>query len=252
MERDLEQIKKRFSELAERAYGSNMFTFTPFLGLQEQSVFHGMLRSLQPVGVTLFGGVEGCERKMVRFGDAEALGYEEPFPILAVRIAPRSAKFAEDLTHRDFLGALMSLGIERDTLGDIILREKEAYVFAAAHIAPFLEENLQEVRRTSVRAEIAASVPEGELFRLQGKTVQVTSVRADAVAAHVWNLSRGESQNCFRAGRAFINGALTESPAASLKEGDILSIRGLGRLVYRGEGGMTKKGKHNVHVDVYV
>lgn len=252
MEQDLEQIRKRFAELAERAYSANMFTFTPFLGLQEQSVFHTMVRSLPPVGITLCGGVEGCERKMVRFGDVEALGYEEPFPILAVKVSPRSAKFAEDLTHRDFLGALMHLGIERDTLGDIIIREKEAYVFAAAHIAPFLEENLQEVRRTPVRAEIAASVPEGDLFRLQGKTVQVTSVRADAVAAHVWNLSRGESQNFFRAGKVFINGALTESPAAALKEGDILSVRGLGRLIYRGVGGMTKKGKHNVRVDVYV
>ncbi|MBE5785319.1 MAG: hypothetical protein E7330_05910 [Clostridiales bacterium] len=82
--------------------------------------------------------------------------------------------------------------------------------------------------------------------------MQVTSVRADAVAAHVWNLSRGESQNCFRAGKAFINGVLTESPAAPLREGDILSIRGLGRFVYRGVEGLTKKGKSNVRVDIYV
>lgn len=248
----MEQIKKRFSELAERAYSGNIFTFTSFLGLQEQNAFFSTVRSLPPVGYTLFGGVEGCERKMVRFGNAEAFGYDVPFPILAVRVAPRSAKFAEDLTHRDFLGALMHLGIERDTLGDIILREGEAYVFAAEHIAPFLTENLKEVRRTPVHCASAESVPEGELFRLSGKTVQVTSVRADAVAAHVWNLSRGDSQNCFRAGKAFINGVLTESPSAPLKEGDIVSIRGLGRFIYRGVGTLSKKGKSNVRVDVYV
>lgn len=248
----MEQIKKRFAELAERAYSGNIFTFTPFLGLMEQDAFFGTVRALPPVGYTLFGGVEGCERKMVRFGSGEAFGYEVPFPILALRIAPRSAKFAEELTHRDFLGALMHLGIERDMLGDIILRDGEAYLFAAEHIAPFITENLQEVRRTPVRCACAESIPEGELFRLSGKTVQVTSVRADAVAAHVWNLSRGESQNCFRAGKAFINGVLTENPAAPLKEGDIVSIRGLGRFVYRGVGTLTKKGKSNVRVDVYV
>ena len=69
-----EQMQKRFLELAERAYQNCTYTFTPFLGLQEQSVFHGMERMLSHVPWEVFGGVEGCERKMVRFGSEEFCG----------------------------------------------------------------------------------------------------------------------------------------------------------------------------------
>ena len=74
-------------------------------------------------------GTEGCERQMLRFGSEETLGYEEAFPISCVVIRPSAPKFAEELTHRDFLGALMNLGIERDVLGDIIVRDAVGYVF---------------------------------------------------------------------------------------------------------------------------
>ena len=89
-----EQMQKRFLELAERAYQNCTYTFTPFLGVQEQSVFHGMERMLSHVPWEAFGGVEGCERKMVRFGSEELCGYEQPFPIACVAVRPCSAKFA--------------------------------------------------------------------------------------------------------------------------------------------------------------
>ena len=85
-----------------------------------------------------------------------------------------------------------------------------------------------------MRCAIAEAPPEGALFRLEPKTVQVASVRADALCAHVWNLSRGESLALFRAGRVFLNGRLCESGAAAPREGDLLSVRGYGRFVYRG------------------
>lgn len=252
MDEKPEQVQKRFLELAERAYQNGTYTFTPFLGLQEQSVFHGMARALAHVPWEASGGMEGCERKLVRFGSEALCGYVQPFPIACVAIRPGNAKFAEQLTHRDFLGALMGLGVERDTLGDIVVREKEAYVFCLARIAPFLVENLSEVRRTRVRCSIAEALPEGALFRVEEKTVQVASVRADALCAHVWNLSRGDSLALFQAGRVFLNGRLCENGAAALREGDVLSVRGHGRFIFRGVRGMTKKGRCNALVEVYV
>ena len=102
-----------------------------------------------------------------------------------------------------------------------------------------------------MRCVIAEAPPEGALFRLEPKTVQVASVRADTLCAHVWNLSRGESLALFRAGRVFLNGRLCESGAATPREGDLLSVRGYGRFVYRGVLGITKKGKYNALTEVY-
>ena len=251
MEERPEQLQKRFLELAERAYQNGTYVFTPFLGIQEQSVFYKMEKMLPPVPWEAFGGMNGCERRMVRFGSAELCGYEQPFPIVCVAVRPCSAKFAEPLSHRDFLGALMGLGVERDMLGDIVVCEGETFVFAAEHIVPFLVEQLCEVRRTRVRCSVTEAPPEGALFRLEPKTVQVASVRADALCAHVWNLSRGESLALFRAGRVFLNGRLCESGAAAPREGDLLSVRGYGRFVYRGVLGITKKGKYNALTEVY-
>lgn len=75
------------------------------------------------------GGVDGCERQILRFGDEESLGYDAGFPICCIEIKPLIEKFADALTHRDYLGALMHLGIERSTLGDIMIRDKTAYLF---------------------------------------------------------------------------------------------------------------------------
>ena len=252
MDEKLEGMQKRFLELGERACRSGVYTFTPFLGLQEQNIFYGLARQLSHVPWEAFGGAEGCERKVVRFGSEEMCGFEQPFPIACVAVRPRSAKFAETLTHRDFLGALMNLGVERDTLGDIAVREEGAYVFCTEHIAPFVVENLMQVRKTPVRAELAQALPEGALYRLQPKTVQVASNRADALCAHIWNISRGDSLALFRAGRVFINGRLCENASAALREGDILSARGYGRFVFRGVVGLTKKGRSNALVELYV
>lgn len=109
--------------------------------------------------------------------------------------------------------------------------------------------------RCAARACAAPTVealPEGALFQVEEKTVQVASVRADALCAHVWNLSRGDSLALFQAGRVFLNGRLCENSAAALHEGDVLSVRGRGRFIFRGVRGMTKKGRCNALVEVYV
>lgn len=249
---ETEQMQKRFLELGERAYQNGMYTFTPFLGLQEQSAFYSMERKLSHIPWIAFGGMEGCERKMVRFGSEELCGYFQPFPIACIAVRPVCAKFSEALSHRDFLGALIGLGIERDALGDIVVREKEAYVFCMERLAPFLMENLTSVRRTPVRCELAQKLPEGTFFQTKEKIVQLASIRADALCAHVWNLSRSDSLALFQAGRVFRNGQLCESGATTPHEGDILSARGYGRFIFKGVCGTTKKGRYNAVVEKYV
>ncbi len=119
-EKEIQQLKNRIRELADKSYNQNQYTFTGFLGLAEQDALWQVEREVKFAGITLYGGREEAERKLLRFGSEAELGYEQHFPICCIRIRPLSAKFADKLSHRDYLGALMNLGIERSTIGDIL------------------------------------------------------------------------------------------------------------------------------------
>lgn len=162
-DKELQLLEKRFAELADRAWQQNLFVFTGFLSLAEQEV---LWRSAAKAGVhiELYGGMDSAERCMGRFGDPEEFGYEEPFPICAVKIEPLAEKFAENFSHRDFMGAILNLGIDRSTIGDICVEGKCAYVFCTSAMSVFLQETLEQVRHTKVRC-----VPVKELEALPEK-----------------------------------------------------------------------------------
>ena len=88
MEKEDILLQKRFTELANRSYTQNMFTFTDFLSLPELDLFYQKEPQLKFAGVTVFGGSPEADRKVVRFGNVEELGYEEPFPIVCIAIEP--------------------------------------------------------------------------------------------------------------------------------------------------------------------
>ena len=141
MNNDTELLKKRFAELCRRADGRGCLLYSGFLSLNEQSALASIARTL-PAPYSLYGGAEGCERRMARFGYAEG-DDTEGYPIDIIEIAPKSEKFASDLTHRDFLGALMHTGVEREKIGDIIVRGKHAYAFVEAPLAPYFADTLE-------------------------------------------------------------------------------------------------------------
>ena len=249
---EIELTKKRFAELADRSYTKGQFTFTQFLGMADLSLFYEEKRSLDYAKPTVFGGHDGAERAMVRFGDPEALGYEEVFPIDILAVVPLVDKFADDLTHRDFLGALMSLGIERNLLGDIIVTGKKAYLFCLSRISDFIIENLISVKHTSVSVRRAEpddirEIPKG--FEKE-KLIQVASERIDAVIAKVHNLSRSAAMEFFAQKKVFVNGRLTENTSLSLKQDDIVTVRGFGRFKLAEIVGTSRKGKLNILIRV--
>lgn len=254
MTNEEELLYKRFIELARKSDDAGYFTFTDFLGLAEQSVFAEAKMKFASARYTLFGGADGTERVMVRFGDAESLGYEEDFPISIIKIEPKAQKFADRLTHRDFLGAILNLGIERKLLGDIIITDNVGYLFAKQDIAPFIASELSVIKHTSVtcREISAAELPSATLFKTERVKIQLSGERLDAVISKVFSLSREESLGLFRKGLVFVGGRLTENNSYTPKPDDVVSVRGHGRFIYRGIAGLSKKGKLNAEVDLYV
>ena len=252
MTQDTELLKKRFIELARKADNSGYFTFTDFLGLAEQSAFSEIKKELRGIKYEVFGGAEGAERVIVRFGSEDDLGYSMPYPISIIKVEPASQKFAEKLTHRDFLGAILNLGIERDTLGDIVIIDNVGYIFALDDIANYIADSLIRIRRTDVNATIVADLPEGELYRTERKTIQISSERLDAVVAKVFSLSRDDAQSLFKKRLVYANGKEIDSSSYTPKENEKISVRGHGRFIYIGTQSLSKKGKLNVAIDLYI
>lgn len=250
-EKEIQQLKNRFHDLADRAFQQGFFTFTGFLGLSEQDVFWREEAALRYAGCSLYGGCDTADRVVARFGNAEELGYEVPFPIVCIHIEPLLPKFADALSHRDFLGALMNLGIERSTLGDIKVGDRQAYLFCLDSIAGFICENLVQIKRTNVRCTVTEAFEELLQEEPEREEVQVQSLRVDAVVAKVCSLSRERSLDLFRAGKIYVDGRLCESNSRLLKNGETVSVRGFGKFRVEGEPRQTRKGKLSVGVAVY-
>lgn len=250
--KEIQQLKNRFHDLADKAFGQGCYTFTGFLGLAEQEVFWQEENSLRYAGFSLNGGFENADRVVVRFGNPEELGYEIPFPIVCIQVSPLARKFADYLSHRDFLGALMNLGIERSTVGDIKVKENQAYLFCLDSIAEFICANLEQVKHIHVKCSLAQTleqIPEEEPVR---KGIHVPSLRADALLARVYDLSREKSQALFRTGKVYISGRLCENPSRQVKCGETVNARGFGKFVLAGEPRETKKGRLALDIDLYL
>ena len=249
---DLELLKKRFLELANKSFNSGIFTFTDFLGLAEQAAFSEIKKELRGIPFSTFGGAEGAERVMIRFGSAEDFGYELPFPISIIKAEPLSQKYADKLTHRDFLGAILGLGIERDVIGDIIIIDNVGYIFAKEDIASYIAEGLTKVKRTDMKVCVTDTLPEGALYRTERRTVQVSGERLDAVIAKLFSLSREDAQALFKKRLVFADGRQIDSASYTPKENEKISVRGHGRFIYIGTQSLSKKGKLNIVVNLYI
>lgn len=249
--KEIQQLKSRFKDLADRSYRQNVYCFSGFLGLSEQDLFWKLERELHYCRYSLWGGYEEAERKMVRFGSPEELGYEEEYPIVCVHITPVLAKFADELSHRDFLGALMNLGIERSTLGDIRVGEKEAYLYCLAGMADYICEHPDKVKHTSVKCSVVtemADMPREEPRELE---IQLPSLRIDVCLAKVYHQSREEILECFRSGRVYVDGRLCENNSRQLKGGETVNLRGQGKFIFTGELRETRKGKLSAKIRIY-
>lgn len=248
-----QQFKNRMKDLADKSLRQNVYTFTGFLGLSEQDLFRKMLEKgeISYISHKYFGGYEEAERIMVRFGSEEELGYEEDFPIVCVHIKPLMEKFADALSHRDFLGALMNLGIERTTLGDIRVVEKEAYLYCVDSIAEYVCENLDKVKHTNIKCKLVTDVREIPKEEPEEMLVLLPSLRLDVCLAKVYKESRNTILELFRTGKVYVNGKLYENNSKQLKEGDVVNLRGYGKFIFDGMQQETKKGKLNCKIRIF-
>lgn len=242
MEKEEQLFRKRIQELADFCFRRDVPVNTDFLNLSEQTIFQSISGTLPPVRFILSGGFEMAERKVVCFLPS----YEEEIsemPYDCLKICPVNRKFAEELNHRDYLGALMNLGIERSMMGDIVMRDKDAYVFVLKKMSGYIMDQLTTIRHTSVYTELVDHA--GEFLKPDFEEINgtVSSLRLDSITALCGRLSRGKAAQLIEAEKVSVNGQIVTQASKCLKDEEILSIRGIGKFKFMGNGGLTKKGR---------
>lgn len=244
-------LQKRMIELSKTASNKYVNTFTDFLNLAEINLFYSIKNEISTVEYGIFGGYEDAERKVLCFyGDTSVKAFSSY--ISCIKILPLNKKFSDDLTHRDFLGAILSLGIERCMIGDILVREKEGYVFCETSISEFIIDNLDKVKHTNVKLSIVCG---NELdIKPNFKEIRgtVSSDRLDAIIALAFNTSRSSITSLITGGKVYIDGKLVEHNSYNIKENETISVRGHGKFIYKGLENQTKKGRYYVTLLKYI
>ena len=237
-------------DLCRKSEKAGAWQYSAFLSPAEQD---DLLRCPDAAGFSFFltGGYEGAERKILAAGNKEEMG-EPEIPLSVIKVSPKSEKFAEELTHRDYLGAVLGLGIDRSLIGDILVRGRHAWYICLSSAADILISSLSQVRRTTVIAAAAdPDVPELQP-RFAPLRINIASERLDTVVAAFAGLSRGQAEKLFSAEKVFVNGRTVTDKGARLKQGDILSVRGFGKAVYDGIEYETRKNRLWVSLRKYI
>lgn len=238
-------IEKRFIELAGRAEERHYNTFSDFLNMDEQSILSS-LRLETPF--CLNGGYDAAERRIAVFG-AGCEGAR--LPIKIIKIEPLSKKFADKLTHRDFLGSVTALGIRREMLGDIVVDNSTATLFCLEAVADFIVNELSRVRHTSVKCSVIEDAQNLVQSKAEERELIAASERLDVIVCAAYNFSRSAVRELFSERRIFVNSKLCENFSYILKENDVVSVRRCGRFIYCGVLGETKKGRRIIKILQY-
>ena len=236
MRSEEEQLKHRLDELAARTARTGLNCWTDFLSPAEAEWAYASSRR-QRVNVTFEGGYEDAERRIACFWDDEP---PEVWPLQAVELTwPHQSAPG----HRDVLGSVMGLGIKRQCVGDIVVLEDRAWLFAESQMAEHIAQSLTSAGRIRLQTQVMDSLPAVEPPPGEELHDTVASLRLDAVVAAGFHLSRTDASELIAAGRVKLRHLPTERPDARVEEGDAVSVRGHGRLVVEEVSAPTKKGR---------
>ena len=227
-------------------------TFSDFCDPRKIEMTINTISGIKGIKYKVFGGFNDCERRVIGFCPDYRDIEEKDFPISVIRIDVNT-KFSKELTHRDFLGSILGLGISREKIGDIFIYESYALIFAFNEISSYIVSNLTKVGHTSVKviSDDLASI-NLPVEKYEEKSVTISSLRVDAFLSAVFNISRGKAQDLVENEKVFVNWVSASSASKVVKEGDTISLRGFGRAKLMTVKGKTKKDRIGIIVLKYI
>lgn len=219
-------------------------TFTDFLPISNVIMFLKILDSYRlDINTKIFGGFEDSERVIIGFSPEFLELENSDFPLEVIKIN-YNHKYSKSLTHRDFLGSILGLGISRTKVGDIIINQEDVFCFVDKEISDYLITNLLKVGSTSVTAtKVDYKNYTFTLTTLKEKVITVSSIRLDTVLSSAFNISRAKSLSLIKAEKVFVNWISQTNSSKTLNEGDSVTLRGFGKIKINEIKGRTKKDK---------
>ncbi len=238
----------------------SMITSSDFLDMHQRSAVSSLHLQFPDVKQLFYGGFEGAERSIAVFlpeyieatGESSLREYfiknpdDDPIRIIEVT----KDKFSARLSHRDYLGALMALGIRREMTGDIIVSERGCRIAALAKTAQFIVDNLDKAGRGSLKAKIIPLEDAVINSAVQGKpdSFTVSSLRLDSIVKNGFGISRSAACEAINAGIVFVNDVECTKADKRISENDKITMRHKGRMIVTDCSSLSKKGRVIVNI----
>lgn len=249
-------IISRIEDKLEQCQRDTFITTTGFLNMHEQSQALNLTKRTGDAKAFFYGGYEDAERRILMFVPeafadtlAEALLIEQPLSVLHIKVAPGGKK----LSHRDYLGAVLGLGLDRSVIGDILVHEHGADMVVRNEILDFLLAEFHSAGRSNLEINIgsvdALTVPEKRI-----RTVKDTlsSNRLDSVVATAFRVSRSDAAKAIKSGLVFINHEEVTKIDKKVDEGAVIVFRGKGKAVLKELSGVSKKGRIWAEFNIFI
>lgn len=245
-----EGLAAKLLELAEKAEKQGRFTLSEFLDPYGLSIAETVAAYFPQVHVNSNGGYANAERVRVAFVADDFMG-EPDYKLTAVAV--KWDKRYYQLSHRDVLGAVMGLGCKRELFGDILLVEDGCQVIIDKPSLPYFLNNLTMIGAAQVTtAEIPVESLQAKEERIKEIRATVAALRLDAVAASGYGVSRSKMADEIKGQGVKLNFREVKNAAQTVKEGDVISFRGRGRVEVAAVNGTTKKGRTSILLRRYL
>lgn len=220
-----------------------------FLNPHQRILLQKQIVPTMDMVVTFDGGFPESERTlMVCYPE-----YLQPETAEYLSLLECTGRDIAGLNHRDYLGSLMGLGIVRENIGDILVGEEKTFIFLKPEITNYVLENLTKIGRCGIHLNrvpvSSAQLPERPVKEVNGT---VATLRLDAVLAVGTGLARGKSAELIESGQVSVNWEPIQEVSAAVKEDDVISARGFGRMKLKKIGGTTRKGRVGITIVRYL
>ena len=192
------------------------------------------------------GFFEESERRMICFNNH----YNVDYPIEILEIKNKS-NFS-NLKHKDYLGSILSLGIERNKLGDIIVKENKAYLPVLEEISDYIINNLSHIGKSPIEIKIIDNISDIPSVNFEEIVINVSSLRADSIVAKLSSLSRAKAIELIDSGKVLINYVKAKDKSQDIVKDTRVTIRGIGKFIIGDVIGGTRSGKQRIVIKKYI
>lgn len=247
-DKDEELLGRRILDLDSICSKRQRVVYTGFLSESEQA-YCEMLFHILDSNVKFMGGYDNAQRcvAVLFCGDLYELQKDElPYSVIKL-------EYGGEVSHRDILGSILGLGIERSTVGDILVWNDKAYVFVTKEMSPYIERNLFKIGKQNVSVGIV-DIDDVEIPEVKTEEIfaTVASLRLDSVVGEGFRLSRDDAKTAVQRGIVSVNHRIVESASHQIHENDVISLRGRGKIVVNSVGTQSKKGRIRINLLRYL